>query len=251
MQIKLDQITKHFDGVPAIVDVSLDIPQGKTTVLIGPSGCGKSTLLRTIIGLITPNSGRVVINGTPLAETDLLNLRHKMGFVIQEGGLFPHMTALENITFMAGLKGWEVSAIQSRVNELVQLTRFPENALSRYPQEISGGQRQRVSLMRALMLDPDGLLLDEPLGALDPLIRADLQKDMVSIFKELGKTVILVTHDMAEAASFGENIVLMRDGNIHQQGSLADLLKRPVDSFVKEFIHAQLDPWKLLERMGQ
>jgi osmoprotectant transport system ATP-binding protein len=212
---------------------------GRTTVLIGPSGCGKSTLLRLMIGLQSPDAGSVRFAGEPLDEQQLPRLRQRMGYVIQDGGLFPHLTARDNIALMARHLGWTAPRIESRVAELAELTHFPGDGLERYPVQLSGGQQQRVSLMRALMLDPEALLLDEPLGALDPMIRFDLQRELKHIFARLGKTVVLVTHDLAEAAFFGDTIVLLRAGRIVQRGALAEMLARPADEFVRRFIQAQ------------
>jgi osmoprotectant transport system ATP-binding protein len=168
-----------------------------------------------------------------------------MGYVIQEGGLFPHLTAAANVTLMARHLGWPLARLQDRLQVLTTLTRFPQAALDRYPVQLSGGQRQRVSLMRALMLDPDVLLLDEPLGALDPMIRVSLQTDLKRIFQQLDKTVVLVTHDLGEAAYLGDYVVLMRAGEIVQQGSLAELLESPAEAFVTDFINAQRLPLPL------
>src|SRR5437773_9819417 len=166
-------------------------------------------------------------------------LRRRIGYVIQEGGLFPHLTARANIRLMARHLGKSDEEMHARLLELCELTRFPENLLARYPLELSGGQRQRVSLMRALMLSPELLLLDEPLGALDPLVRASLQRDLKEIFARLKQTALLVTHDLAEAAYLGDEIVLINEGRIVQQGSIVDLRERPANSFVTEFINAQ------------
>ncbi len=162
-----------------------------------------------------------------------------MGYVIQDGGLFPHLTARGNVTLMARHLGLERDRIEARLRELAELSKFPVEGLDRYPVQLSGGQRQRVSLMRALILDPDVLLLDEPLGALDPMIRTGLQDDLREIFRSLGKTVVMVTHDTAEAAFFGEAIVLMREGRIIQQGRFADLVDAPAEPFVSHFMAAQ------------
>ncbi len=237
--INLINVSKHYGAAPAVSSINLTIETGKTTVLIGPSGCGKSTILRTIIGLISPDNGEVEIEGEKLEASNLNLIRHKMGYVIQEGGLFPNLSAKENVSLMAGYIGWDIEQIGMRIEELCDLTKYPKDALSRYPLEISGGQRQRLSLMRALMLDPDILLLDEPLGALDPLIRSELQKDLKEIFCKLGKTVLLVTHDIGEAAFFADKIVLIKDGQIVQQGSIYDLAKNPSSTFVTKFINAQ------------
>lgn len=239
---ELKGVSKRFGETVALQPLNLVVAEGATTVLIGQSGCGKSTLIRMMVGLIEPDAGSVVFEGEAITSENAPVLRRKMGYVIQEGGLFPHLTARENVTLMARHLGESSDTIEERVVELGALTHFPADALDRYPAELSGGQRQRVSLMRALMLDPDVLLLDEPLGALDPMIRAGLQDELRGIFRSLGKTVVMVTHDMGEASFFGDEIVLLREGEIVQQGSIDDLLNRPVDDFVNQFIRAQRRP---------
>ena len=237
--IELRNCLKTFGNINAVHGLSLQIARAKTTVLLGPSGCGKSTLLRLIIGLIRPDSGHVYFEGNEVVPDAFLSLRRRMGYVIQEGGLFPHLNAGDNVTLMAHHLKWDASRIKRRLIELAEITHFPIDGLNRFPTQISGGQRQRVSLMRALMLDPDVLLLDEPLGALDPTIRADLQADLKGIFASLKKTVILVTHDMGEAAYLGDLIVLLRDGRIVQKGTIQEFLQTPADPFVTHFINAQ------------
>ena len=208
-------------------------------MLIGPSGCGKSTLLRLIIRLIEPDSGSIEFNGEPITAENINVLRRRIGYVIQEGGLFPHLTARANVLLMARHIGNPQEETHNRLLELSELTRFSEKLLPRYPVELSGGQRQRISLMRALMLSPELLLLDEPLGALDPLVRASLQKDLKEIFTRLGQTVLFVTHDLAEAIYFADQIVLMNEGRIVQKGTITDLREKPADPFVREFMNAQ------------
>jgi len=237
--VKLVDVSKRYANAIALHATNLSIERGKTTVLIGPSGCGKSTLLRLIVRLIEPDSGLIEFNGEPITSDTIGALRRRIGYVIQEGGLFPHLTARSNVLLMARHIGKSEDETQSRLVELCELTRFPGNLLSRYPLELSGGQRQRVGLMRALMLLPELLLLDEPLGALDPLVRASLQRDLKEIFARLQQTVLFVTHDLAEAAYFGDEIVLMNDGRIVQKGSVSDLREKPADPFVSEFINAQ------------
>src|SRR5437879_4230265 len=236
---RLVNVSKRYADTVALQPTNLLVERSKTTVLIGPSGCGKSTLLRLIIRLIEPDSGSIQFNGEVIRPDNIDVLRHRIGYVIQEGGLFPHLTARANVVLMARHIGKSQEEMQSRLLELCALTRFSENLLPRYPLELSGGQRQRVSLMRALMLSPELLLLDEPLGALDPLVRAALQKDLKEIFARLRQTALLVTHDLAEAAYLGDEIVLVNEGRIVQQGSLADLREKPASSFVSEFINAQ------------
>ena len=237
--VRLVNVSKRYADAVALQPTNLSVERSKTTVLIGPSGCGKSTLLRLIIHLIEPDSGSIQFNGEVIRPDNIDVLRHRIGYVIQEGGLFPHLTARANVVLMARHIGKSQEEMQSRLLEMCALTRFSENLLSRYPLELSGGQRQRVSLMRALMLAPELLLLDESLGALDPLVRASLQKDLKEIFAHLGQTVLFVTHDLAEAIYFGDEIVLMNEGRIVQKGSVTDLRERPADAFVSEFINAQ------------
>jgi osmoprotectant transport system ATP-binding protein len=245
----LSQISKRYDETVALAPTDLEVPDGETLVLIGPSGCGKSTLLRLVTGLVQPDSGSITFNGTSLTPTTILQARRRMGYVIQEGGLFPHLSIRDNVTVMARYmkrdKGW----IDSRLSELASLVRLPEELMLRYPAELSGGQRQRVSLMRALMLDPELLLLDEPLGALDPMIRYELQQELKSIFSQLGKTVIMVTHDIAEAAYFGHVLVLMRNGHVVQTGPFKELAQAPAEPFVEQFINAQREPMEQLHEV--
>ncbi|MCB2212955.1 ATP-binding cassette domain-containing protein [bacterium] len=237
--LRCHNLTKRFNDQPVLLDIGLEVPRGSLTVLIGPSGCGKSTLLRHFLGLLQPDAGSVTFDGQPLTVDRIRAIRHRIGYVIQDGGLFPHLTAAGNITLLAKRLRKPQQWINDRLASLRELTHFPEDALTRYPYELSGGQRQRVALMRALLLDPDVLLLDEPLGALDPLVRSSLQDELRDMFRELGKTIVLVTHDLAEAAFFSEDIVLMRDGRILQRGSLHEMITSPADPFVGEFIRAQ------------
>ena len=237
--VRLTGVSKRYGNAVALHPTDLSFARGQTTVLIGPSGCGKSTLLRLIIRLIEPDSGRVEVNSSAVSSGNIAELRNRTGYVIQEGGLFPHLTARANVLLMARHLGRDPAEMETRLAELCALTRFPSEMLNRYPLELSGGQRQRVSLMRALALSPDLLLLDEPLGALDPLVRVALQKDLKEIFQRLQQTAILVTHDLAEAAYLGDTIVLMNNGRVVQSGTLADLRERPAEAFVTEFINAQ------------
>jgi osmoprotectant transport system ATP-binding protein len=241
--ITLENVSKSYDGKLALAPTTLEVPPEQCLALIGPSGCGKSTLLRLVVGLIAPDSGQITIGGTPLRPDTCRVLRLRTGYVIQDGGLFPHLTAAENITLVAREQRWEPKRVQKRLAELADLARLPRELLDRYPAQISGGQRQRVGLMRALMLDPEVLLMDEPLGALDPMIRSQLQEDLKQIFQRLKKTVLLVTHDMSEAAYLGDEIALMREGTIVQRGPARELLQRPLDPFVTEFIRAQRPLW--------
>ena len=236
---ELRGVSKRYGAVPALNDVSLRFPAGSNTALIGSSGSGKSTLLRVLLGLEWPDSGEIWVDGAMLQPGQVLALRRRVGYVIQEGGLFPHLTVLGNLALLPHHLGWNRERIRQRAEELAALTHLPASALERYPAELSGGQRQRVALMRGLMLNPDALLLDEPLGALDPIVRHELQDELKAIFDQLGKTVIVVTHDMAEAAWFADRLVLMRNGKVVQDGRLDDLCRRPADPFVTRFVQAQ------------
>ncbi|WP_101926775.1 MULTISPECIES: ATP-binding cassette domain-containing protein [Luteimonas] len=236
---ELDQVTRRYGAHVALDRVDLTIAAGRTTALIGPSGAGKSTVLRMLIGLEWPDAGSVRFHGAPLRRATLLAQRRRIGYVIQEGGLFPHLDATGNIALLARTLGWPRVRIDARIAELAALCQLPDDALRRYPAELSGGQRQRVGLIRALMLDPDVLLLDEPLGALDPIVRHDLQTQMRALFAALGKTVVLVTHDVAEAAYLADTVVLLRDGRVVQQGRARQLLDAPADEFVRDFMTAQ------------
>jgi osmoprotectant transport system ATP-binding protein len=240
--IVLENVSKTYGHRAALHPVTLSLPATKTTVLIGPSGCGKSTLLRIIVGLVRPDAGRVIVNDVALTPENLQRMRHGIGYVIQEGGLFPHLTALENVTLLARHLRRPRDEIERRVRLLGDLAGIPRDVLQRYPQQLSGGQRQRVGLIRALMLDPPMLLLDEPLGALDPVTRYELQGELKQIFEKLGKTVVLVTHDLAEAAYFGHEIILMREGYIVQRGRMEDLLERPAEPYVSAFVKAHRMP---------
>ncbi len=238
----LSAVSKSYNGQKVLPAMDLTIGEGKTIVLVGPSGCGKSTLLRLLLGLVEPDTGTVHFREQEMAGNAVLNLRHQIGYVIQDGGLFPHLSARQNVTLLASYLGWSQDRVNARVLELRELTHLPADALDRYPVQLSGGQQQRVALMRALMLDPAVLLLDEPLGALDPLIRAELQRDLREIFRSLGKTVVLVTHDIGEAAYLADEVVLLKQGVVIQRGTIGDLLHRPADPFVTEFISAQRNP---------
>jgi osmoprotectant transport system ATP-binding protein len=236
---ELHGVSKRYGNVVALDDVTLGFPAGSTTALIGSSGSGKSTLLRILLGLEWPDRGQVRVDGRVLEQARVLELRRRVGYVIQDGGLFPHLTALGNLALLPHHLGWSRDRIRQRAEELAALAHLPPDALERYPAELSGGQRQRVALMRGLMLNPGALLLDEPLGALDPIVRHELQDELKHIFEQLGKTVIVVTHDIAEAAWFADRIVLFRRGKVVQDGRLEDLRQRPVDPFVTHFVEAQ------------
>ncbi len=248
--IALDDVAKAYGGRQVLEPTTIAVPRGTTTVLIGPSGCGKSTLLRMIVGLVAPDQGRVTIDGRRLDAGSVSDLRRRIGYVIQDGGLFPHLTGRDNVGLLAHHLGWEPPRIAARIAELAELTRLPTIALDRFPAQLSGGQRQRLGIMRALMLDPAAVLLDEPMAALDPLVRYDLQEDLRRIFRATGKTVVMVTHDMGEAGFFGDEVLLFGAGRIVQRGTLDDLIHAPADEFVRRFVSAQRFPG-LTDREGR
>jgi osmoprotectant transport system ATP-binding protein len=237
--IALRGVTKRMGRTVALDGVSLEVEAGSTYVLLGSSGAGKSTVLRLILGLAMPDEGAVLVDGVVVSASTRAGLVRRMGYVVQDGGLYPHLTAAENVALGAEAQRWSRPRIAARLDQLARMSGVEAAMLQRYPRELSGGQRQRVGLMRALMLDPPILLLDEPLGALDPIVRAELQGHLGQLFAQLGKTVVLVTHDIREAARLGTTIALMTAGRIVQQGAFADLVERPATAFVTQFLTAQ------------
>jgi len=238
----LNNVSKSFGNLQVLKPTTVDFRTGESTVLIGPSGCGKSTLLRILVGLIDADAGTILFDGIPLTSQNIQQQRQRMGYVIQDGGLFPHLTARQNVELLATHLSWNQDKVKARIEELAELTRLPRVALDRYPSQISGGQRQRVGIMRALMLDPAVMLLDEPMGALDPMVRFDLQEDLRKIFRTLGKTSIMVTHDMGEAAFFGDRVLMLGEGEVVQEGRLEELIQNPINEYVARFINAQRIP---------
>lgn len=236
--LSFEGVTVTFEGRAAVDGVTLDVPGGATTVLLGPSGCGKSTMLRCAIGLVVPQRGRVVVAGTAITGNAARRLRHRIGYVIQEGGLFPHLTARENVTLLAEDLGR--GDVDARVAELARLVRLPKDRLSRRPGRLSGGERQRVGLMRALFLDPEVLLLDEPLGALDPITRDGLQQELAALFETLPCTTLLVTHDVREAEVLAHRLAVMNDGRILREGTWEEVVADPADEFVDRFLRIGL-----------
>jgi osmoprotectant transport system ATP-binding protein len=236
--VVLEAVEKRFGKRVVVAPITLTVPARTTLALLGPSGCGKSTLLRLILGLLTPDRGRLTVAGTLVTSETATQVRRQVGYVIQDGGLFPHLTARDNVALLARHLGWDAPRVERRLGELAALVHLDAAALARYPAELSGGERQRVGIMRALMLDPPVLLLDEPMGALDPMVRASLQRDLRHVFTELEKTVVLVTHSLEEAAYLGDEVVLMREGRIVARGTMHDL-ERSRDPFVREFVEAQ------------
>lgn len=239
--VRLESVEKHFDQTVALQPTDLVVEAGEVLALLGPSGSGKSTVLSLIAGLAPPTRGRLNVLGTELTPTQPrlpASVRHEMGYVIQEGGLFPHLSARDNVGLLAKDIGWPADRVAARMQELAELVHLTPEHLDRDPGSLSGGQRQRVALMRALMLEPRLLLLDEPLGALDPITRHQLQGDLANIFSKLGTTVVLVTHDVGEAAFLASRIAVLGAGRIVQVGSAASIAEAPADEFVRAFLAA-------------
>ncbi|HVV83567.1 MAG TPA: ATP-binding cassette domain-containing protein [Kofleriaceae bacterium] len=237
--LALRGVAVSYGGRRVLDDVSLEVGRGERLALIGPSGSGKSTALRLFTGLASPSAGAVEVDGERLTPRVLPAVRRRLGYVIQDGGLFPHLTAGDNVALGVRQQGWPEARIRGRVDELLALVRLPDDLLARYPVQLSGGQRQRVALMRALVHDPAVLLLDEPLGALDPMVRSELQDDLRALFARLDQTVLLVTHDLAEAAHLASDAALLRDGRLVQRGTIAELAAHPADERVRQFVRAQ------------
>lgn len=237
--IVLSQVCKQYQERAVLREVTLTLREAQTHVLLGASGCGKTTLLRVIAGTIAPDSGTVVIDHTPVIVADPCPLATRVGYMTQEGGLFPHLTAQQNVTLMARVRGVPRKEQQQRLTELSTLVGLDGELLTRYPSQLSGGQRQRVALIRALFQKPQYLLLDEPMAALDPIMRRELQTTLKQIFEMLQTTVILVTHDVGEAAFFGDSITLLHQGLVLQHGSFSDLVRNPRHPHVTEFLQAQ------------
>ncbi|WP_046869409.1 ABC transporter ATP-binding protein [Microvirga massiliensis] len=239
--IRLQGVSKTFPDSPrpAVDHFDLDVPTGKTCVLIGPSGCGKTTTMRMINRLIEPTSGRILVDSEPVTHADPVGLRRRIGYVIQQIGLFPHMTIAENVATVPKLLGWKPERIRARVDEMLDLVGLdPGQYRARHPRHLSGGQRQRVGVARALAADPPVMLMDEPFGAVDPIIRTKLQSEFLFILRRLRKTVILVTHDIDEAIRMGDLVAVMREGRLLQYDTPEGLLSRPTDAFVADFVGA-------------
>lgn len=240
--ILLDKVTKHYPGQlkPAVDCLTLEIPAGKIVMLVGPSGCGKTTTLKMINRLIEPTSGRIMLGDEDVTDLDGDKLRRRMGYVIQAGGLFPHMTVAANIAIVPKMLGWSKDAISKRIDELLDLVSLdPALYRDRYPKELSGGQQQRVGVARALAADPPVLLMDEPFGAVDPITRQRLQDELIRIQEEVQKTIVFVTHDFDEAVKLGDWIVIFGEGGqIVQYDSPERILAQPANDFVEDFIGA-------------
>ena len=236
--IKFENVRKQYDdGFIALKNINLEVNRGELVTLIGPSGCGKTTTMRMINRLIEPTEGKIYIDGHNISNINPVELRRNIGYVIQQIGLFPHMTIAENIALVPKLKKWEPSQYIKRVDELLELVGLdPAVFKDRYPSELSGGQQQRVGVVRALAAEPDIILMDEPFSALDPISREQLQDDIVRLQEEIQKTIVFVTHDMDEAIKISNRIAIMKDGEIVQFDTPDKILRHPANDFVREFI---------------
>jgi osmoprotectant transport system ATP-binding protein len=235
--VEFQEVRKSFGGRPVLDGFTLTVEAGETIALIGPSGCGKTTALKLVNRLLDADSGRVLVQGRDVAAEDPISLRRKLGYVIQEGGLFPHWDVRANVEVVPRMLGWEEDRRKRRAAEVLAMVNLPaEEFGARRPRQLSGGQRQRVGVARALAADPPVLLMDEPFGALDPIARRALQREFLDWKGRLKKAVLLVTHDMREAFLLADRIAVMDRGRIRQTGTKADLVERPADDFVREFV---------------
>lgn len=247
--IELVGVTKTFPGTtaPAVRELDLQVPEGQIVMLVGPSGCGKTTTLKMINRLIEPTDGRIILGGEDVTDVDPPILRRQIGYVIQQIGLFPHRTIFDNIATVPSLLEWDDDDIESRVRDLTALVELDENVLHRYPDELSGGQRQRVGVARALAADPPVLLMDEPFGAVDPIVRANLQAELLDLQARLHKTIVFVTHDIDEAIKLGDQVAILNIGGIlEQMGPPAEILRDPANRFVEDFLGGE----RGLKRLG-
>ena len=237
--ITLTELTKQYPNAPhpAVDHLSLTVPEGEVCVLIGPSGCGKTTTMRLINRMIEPTSGKIELMGRDVTHMDAVELRRGIGYVIQQVGLFPHLTIAQNIATVPHLLGWDEKRTTARIDELLDLVALPpETYRSRFPRDLSGGQKQRVGVARALAADPPVMLMDEPFGAIDPITRARLQDEFLRIQQRVRKTIVFVTHDLDEAVKMGDRIAILKDGKVVQYDSPEAILARPADAFVEEFV---------------
>jgi osmoprotectant transport system ATP-binding protein len=238
--IEFRRVTKQFpDGTVAVEDVDIVIPPRRTTVLVGSSGSGKTTLLRMINRMVDPTGGQVLIDGTDVATVDPVQLRRGIGYVMQNSGLLPHRTVIDNVATVPLLRGTSKRRAHDRALELMDTVGLDRSLADRYPSQLSGGQQQRVGVARGLAVDPNILLMDEPFGAVDPIVRAELQQELLRLQGELGKTVVFVTHDIDEAFLLGDQVIIMqRGGKISQAASPSEILASPADAFVADFVGA-------------
>ena len=240
-QITLENISKFYGDQQALLDIELTFTDDVTTAVVGPSGSGKSTLLQMINGLVRPNHGTVVVFGKPIDYQRLPELRLHIGYAVQGTGLFPHLTVEANITLLARLIKWDAERIKARTEELMELVNLPFSYVQRYPHELSGGEQQRVGLCRAMILNPQVFLLDEPFGALDPISRNEIQREFLHLQRSEARTIILVTHDLREALKLAERLVILDQGRLVQHGTCAEILENPANGFIHNFFQSQLE----------
>lgn len=240
--ISFTRIYKSFGETPVVKNLTFSLAQGQTVALLGLSGSGKTTTLKMCCGLLFPDSGEIKVDQLVVTFENLSAVRQKIGYVIQDGGLFPHLTAEENLRLVGREAGWSQDKIRARIHDLAHMSHIESRTLSLYPRSISTGQRQRLGIMRALFLDPPILLLDEPMGALDPITRRDLSDELKKLCQAMRKTVLLVTHDLFEAAHLADHIILLNHGGIVQTGTLNELAENPADEFVRKFVKAHRHP---------
>src|SRR5438128_2993536 len=251
--VEFRHVSKQYGPQGAVVDLSLVVPAGDICVLVGPSGCGKKTSLKMVNRLVEPSSGQVLIDGEDVMKAEVTALRRRIGYVIQQTGLFPHQTVADNIATVPRLLGWPKERIQLRVDELMKLIGLdPGRMRRRYPAQLSGGERQRVGVARAMAAEPPLMLMDEPFGAVDPIVRERLQNEFLQLQRTQGITVIFVTHDIDEAIKLGDRIAIMRTGKLVQFAPPAELLAHPADDFVARFVGSDrgLKPRALLTVVG-
>jgi len=244
--VELRGVTKRYGSTLAVDELSFTVPAGRICVLVGPSGCGKTTSLRMMNRLIEPTSGEILIDGQNVLHEDPVALRRRIGYVIQQVGLFPHETVAANIATVPQLLGWSRDRIRARVDELLALIGLDRNMKERYPAQLSGGERQRVGVARAMAAEPPLMLMDEPFGAVDPIVRNRLQDEFLNLQRTLGITVIFVTHDIDEAIKLGDRVAVMRTGKLVQYSPPAELLAHPADDFVAQFVGHD----RALKRLG-
>lgn len=239
--IVFDKVTKIFPKAsrPSVNEASLRIEEGSFVTILGASGCGKTTLLKMVNRLYEPTSGRIFVQGEDVSRMQVTRLRRKIGYVIQQVGLFPHMTIEENIATVPRILGWDKKRIDERIDELLELVHLPPGEFrKRYPRQLSGGQQQRVGLARAMAGDPAIMLMDEPFGAIDAITRASLQDELIHIQKKLHKTILFVTHDIEEALKLGDKIVIMNEGKIQQYDTPFNIITKPANEFVRRLVHS-------------
>jgi osmoprotectant transport system ATP-binding protein len=241
VKLRYESVRKEYANTdaPAVREISLAVPEGRFVVFLGPSGCGKTTLLKMANRLVEPSSGKIYLDGQDISRMEVTALRRRIGYVIQQVGLFPHMTVAANIAVVPSLLKWQPARVQARVDELLDLVHLPPGEFrGRYPSQLSGGQQQRVGLARALAGDPELILMDEPFGAIDAITRASLQEEIQRLHRTVRKTILFVTHDVEEALLLAEEIAILRAGDLLQYGSPCELMTRPADNFVRELLGA-------------